>query len=188
METSEERWLPVRGEEGRYEVSDQGRVRSLDRYIDAAASTNGRSPAYRKSYPGRVLKLYQRNGYWCVFLGRGRPNESVAWLVLEAFVGVRPPPPGDQARHLNDVKDDNRAVNLAWGTQSENMRDAVRNGVKFGEDMAARRRAKTHCPYGHPYSGDNLRVNPKTGARSCRTCEREGGRRYRERQRAKVAS
>lgn len=31
---------------------------------------------------------------------------------------------------------------------------------------------KTHCPQGHPYSGDNLYVKP-TGQRVCRTCKNE---------------
>lgn len=31
--------------------------------------------------------------------------------------------------------------------------------------------SKTHCPHGHPYSGDNLIVD-KRGHRSCRTCRR----------------
>lgn len=30
---------------------------------------------------------------------------------------------------------------------------------------------KTHCPQGHPYSGDNLRLK-KSGGRECRTCQR----------------
>src|SRR3990167_712477 len=30
--------------------------------------------------------------------------------------------------------------------------------------------AKTHCPQGHAYEGENLYVNPKTGRRHCRTC------------------
>jgi hypothetical protein len=30
---------------------------------------------------------------------------------------------------------------------------------------------KTHCPYGHPYSGDNL-IIARTGYRECRTCRR----------------
>ena len=30
---------------------------------------------------------------------------------------------------------------------------------------------KTHCPSGHPYSGDNLYTSP-TGARHCRACQR----------------
>ena len=40
---------------------------------------------------------------------------------------------------------------------------------------------RTHCPQGHPYSGDNLYVKP-TGSRECRTCHRDYERRkYRER-------
>lgn len=31
---------------------------------------------------------------------------------------------------------------------------------------------KTHCPYGHPYSGDDLYINPNTNKRSCRECMR----------------
>ena len=42
-----------------------------------------------------------------------------------------------------------------------------------GEVNARRMRAKTHCPYGHPYSGDNLYIKPNTpGHRDCRTCLR----------------
>lgn len=41
---------------------------------------------------------------------------------------------------------------------------------------------KTHCPQGHPYSGDNLLVS--NGRRMCRTCRREKqhARRIREKQ------
>lgn len=45
-----------------------------------------------------------------------------------------------------------------------------RRGV-CGEVNARRMKAKTHCPYGHPYSGDNLYIKPNTpGHRDCRTC------------------
>lgn len=43
---------------------------------------------------------------------------------------------------------------------------------------------RTHCPQGHPYSGDNLYVTP-TGERGCRTCHRE---RQRARYRARAAA
>jgi len=36
-------------------------------------------------------------------------------------------------------------------------------------------RSKTLCPQGHPYAGENLRVNPR-GSRECRTCRRENSR------------
>jgi len=38
--------------------------------------------------------------------------------------------------------------------------------------IAAENAAKTHCPQGHPYEGDNLYINP-VGHRICRQCGRE---------------
>lgn len=31
---------------------------------------------------------------------------------------------------------------------------------------------KTHCPKGHPYSGDNLYIHPKSKRRDCRKCRK----------------
>ncbi len=31
---------------------------------------------------------------------------------------------------------------------------------------------KTHCPMGHPYSGENLYINPSGNSRTCRTCRK----------------
>lgn len=39
--------------------------------------------------------------------------------------------------------------------------------------------AKTHCKRGHPFDEANTRRDPKTNARSCRTCLRERGRQKR---------
>ena len=50
-------------------------------------------------------------------------------------------------------------------------RENLRRGVSAN-------RAKTHCPKGHPLSGDNLYVDPD-GKRECRTCRAEHRRRYR---------
>lgn len=36
-------------------------------------------------------------------------------------------------------------------------------GRRGGQTTGARNRAKLVCPHGHPYSGDNLYVNPTTG-------------------------
>ena len=64
---------------------------------------------------------------------------------------------------------DNRAwVNpdhLFLGTQGDNIRDCLAKGRHW-------KHAKTHCPKGHPYSGDNLIIVKKTGHRICRTCRR----------------
>lgn len=52
---------------------------------------------------------------------------TVHRLVAELFL---PPPAQNQhcVRHLNGMPTDNRAENLAWGTNAENARDTVRHG------------------------------------------------------------
>jgi hypothetical protein len=49
--------------------------------------------------------------------------------------------------------------------------------VTHAENLAHKR--KTHCQHGHPLSGENLRIDPRTGARICRACLRENQRRLR---------
>ena len=46
---------------------------------------------------------------------------------------------------------------------------AINNLQKTQEAAAQAKRNKKFCPKGHPYSGDNLYVNPK-GSRCCRKC------------------
>lgn len=46
-----------------------------------------------------------------------------------------------------------------------------------GDTIAAAHAAKTHCPQGHPYAGDNLKINSK-GSRECRICARKTAREY----------
>jgi hypothetical protein len=49
--------------------------------------------------------------------------------------------------------------------------------VTHVENSAFKR--KTHCKHGHPLSGENVRVDSRTGARVCRACARESQRRFR---------
>lgn len=51
--------------------------------------------------------------------------------------------------------------------------------------LAAVNRDKTHCPQGHPYSGDNL-FRRLDGRRECKACKREQGRRDREKHRDRI--
>lgn len=94
-----------------YEVSDYGRVRRRTPNIGTRV--------------GKVLRPgIQWQGYRVVGIGGRTPKVSV--LVLEAFVSDRPK--GNEARHLNDIKTDDRLLNLAWGTHSDNYRDRVFHG------------------------------------------------------------
>lgn len=150
----EEQWKPVVGYEGVYEVSDQGRVRSLDRQIASGRRLRGKVLAPRADSGGHLKVQLCVNGT--------SREKKVHRLVLEAFVG--PCPPGMECCHGNDVPTDNRLANLRWASTSANAGDRVANG----NDKNAR---KTHCPNGHPYMGHNLYID-KRGWRQCRACVR----------------
>ena len=55
---------------------------------------------------------------------------------------------------------------LFIGDRGDNIRDCVAKGRYRNQNTAL-----THCPQGHPYSGDNLYVT-KEGFRHCKTCSR----------------
>lgn len=101
-EPNDERWKPVVGWEGFYEVSDWGRVRRI-----VGQHRSGGYPAVTLSIPGRPTKRIR-----------------VHLLVLEAFKGPRPY--RCEALHGNDIAYDIRAVNLRWGSRRENLADRRR--------------------------------------------------------------
>lgn len=122
-----EQWRAVPGFEGLYEVSDLGRVRSLDR---AETVGNRWGSKTRRFVPGRVLALKRAGrGYRAVALSvRGEVTyANVHRLVLRAFVGERGD--GQETRHLNGVRHDNRLLNLVYGTGAENQADRERHGT-----------------------------------------------------------
>jgi hypothetical protein len=156
-----ERWRPIPGWAGYYEVSDHGRVRSVDRVITYRGAT------VPVRYKGRIRSLKRDyKGYLGVRLcaGPDRSYQFVHKLVLFAFVG--PCPPGFQCCHNNGIPDDNRLENLRWDSPSENMRDVIRHG----RDP---QRNRTNCPRGHQLMHPNLvACIAADGRRECLACSR----------------
>ncbi len=114
-----ERWLPVVGFEGSYEVSDFGRVRSLDRIVICSGPTKG---TYESLKRGRMLRPGPMpGGHLSVVLGRDGGSHCVHELVLVAFVGPRPAKL--EARHGDGDEKNNRLDNLKWDTRGNNSRD-----------------------------------------------------------------
>jgi len=158
-----ERWLPIPGHEGAYEVSDHGRARSLDR---VTIGRDGRR--YRRRGIG-LSPTVNGQGYPIVSLPDGEARSgfrcrTVHSLVTAAFRG--PMPVGMEVRHLNGTRTDCHLGNLVYGTQVENEADKRRHGTH-------EKTRRTICPLGHLLVAPNLVVGAlKRGHRNCMACAR----------------
>lgn len=128
-----ELWVPIKGTDCSYFVSNMGRVLSRRHYGH---------PKWGLLNPGRSGKMARRgSGYPQVVLyvsGR-KLRPKVHRLVAESFV----PNPGGlpQVDHLNGDTTDNRAENLEWVDNTENMRRAKARAGKLNPEKVARIRA-----------------------------------------------
>lgn len=165
---SAETWKSVVGFEGIYEVSDHGRVRSIDRIevYDRVDQYSGRTISVRRRHIGRILRAAAiKSGHLYVMLGRGE-HRLIHTLVLEAFVGRCPP--RHECCHRDDVPHNNRLSNLRWGTRSDNLRDAVRNGRKAtGSEHRSAKLTDSDIPY--------IRSRSRAGRGSVAALAREFG-------------
>lgn len=118
-----EEWKDIQGYEGKYEVSNLGRVRSLDHMMHRFDSRMGIEISY--IVKGRILRQARSiDGYPIINLntgGRGTGHtHRIHALVARAFI----PNPGNlpEVNHKDEDKTNNRADNLEWCTGLYNIR------------------------------------------------------------------
>lgn len=112
-------WKPIVGYENLYEISSAGRIRRKD---------------------GRILKPWRtRNGYIHATLCNGKSKKQVLMHRLVASAFLEKPTGKDVVNHKNCNPSDNRAENLEWVSQSENVKYAYDLGRA---DNAARKKIR----------------------------------------------
>ena len=160
---SQVEWRPIPGWEGLYEVSEDGRVRSIDREV-----LHPRGGVHHRK--GRLLKPSKdHKGYIQYGLSKNGKTKSVTvhQLVAKAFLegeGI--------VRHLDGDRENNHYTNLAYGTYQENTIDSVNHGTHY-------KASKTSCANGHPYT-DETTIYVNGGRwRKCRVCVNEQTARWR---------
>lgn len=117
-------WKDIAGYEGLYQVSNLGRVKSLER------DTKRARPQHIQE---RILK--QRNGeYLMVYLADAGKYEArlVHRLVAQAFISN--PDNKPIVNHIDGNKYNNRADNLEWCTHKENVIHAFVTGLNLPID------------------------------------------------------
>ncbi|MGO9154649.1 NUMOD4 domain-containing protein [Mycobacterium sp.] len=177
LTTRREFFLPVRGFEGRYEVSNKGHVRSFRKVGRPPKAAHCPAGGTIQSCGKLLSATVDGGGYPRVILGRGGRSVRVHTVVLEAWVCPRPS--GHECLHGDDVRRHNHLRNLRWGTRSENMRECVSRGRHNNA-------SKTHCRNGHRYDEANT-IHDGSG-RLCRKCHNESCARYRACVRARRAA
>ena len=165
---SDESWKDIPGFEGKYQISNRGRIKSLDR---EGISRNGR----RYHRTERILKTSPNtSGYPSVVVDNGvdssgRRKVTVLHphrLVAELFI------PNDhnkrEVNHKDGIKTNNNVDNLEWVTPSENVQHAFNTGLAVAKKGVDANRAKIksndeiHAIKDEFYQGGTLRDVGKT--------------------------
>ena len=114
-------WKPIEGYNGLYQVSNMGRVKSLERNV-----VKGKGGLYK--IEEKILKsIKKRDGYFQINLSKDGKQKThlVHRLVAQAFL----PNPNNlvEINHINEDKTNNRTDNLEWCSREYNCNYGTRN-------------------------------------------------------------
>lgn len=129
-------WKDIVGYEGLYQVSNLGRVKSLERTVTIGFGN-------KKHLEEKIMSFSTRSGYSIIVLKKNgtKASKQVHRLVAEAFI------PKEDDKNIVNHKDfdrkNNVVENLEWCTQKENIRHSV--------DRMKHPKTRTQTNTGHQY-------------------------------------
>lgn len=169
LNCDDEIWRDIPGYENKYQVSNYGNVRSLDRNIEYTQNNK----EYTRIYKGKILIQGDIGGYKTVYLDK---TYMVHRLVASTFIPNTDNKP--EVNHKDRNHANNHVSNLEWVTKEENTKHALENGWDPGKG----RRGKTNSKYWYecmkkvnhtctPELVDKLRHSHKKQSKRCKCLE-----------------
>lgn len=109
----EEIWKDVAGYEGRYQVSNLGNIKSIERKVCI-------DEFKCRLMPERVMKLHEWHGYQVIWLRMPGSHKKFYVHRLVAFAFLEQPEGKEYVNHKNKNRCHNSTDNLEWCTHQEN--------------------------------------------------------------------
>ena len=152
-----EQWKPIEGTNGMYEVSNTGKVRSMN---------------YGNRGIVKELKPWDNGGYDRVNLSidKKKVNFLLHRLVAESFLPN--PECKPEVNHKDGDKHNNRASNLEWSTRKENLYHADSTGLRDGSVEAL---LKSNKRLRRPIIATNVETGEETHYPSIQAAQRAIG-------------
>lgn len=117
-----ERWKAVPGYEGIYEVSNLGRVKSMNRIVKRGDILQERKERIKKQWAND-------DGYLQVKLSRDGINTNIGAHRLVAMAFLDNPYDLPEVNHKDGNRQNNCVDNLEWVTHIENIQDSIKRGT-----------------------------------------------------------
>ena len=116
----DEVWKDIEGYEGLYQVSNMGRVKSLEK----TCNTHNRKGEFCRTVKERIRKqTFTSRGYLQVCLSKKGVHKHYRIHRIVAKTFIENPCNKKTVDHINTIITDNRLCNLKWATQSEQFTD-----------------------------------------------------------------
>lgn len=116
-----EDWRDIKGFEGLYQVSSEGRIRSLDRYVRVGNSG-------KRLAKGRIIKpVICTNGYREASLQKEQKRKVILLHRLVAMTFIPNPNNYREVNHKDEDITNNCVDNLEWCTSKQNANYGTRN-------------------------------------------------------------
>jgi hypothetical protein len=133
-----EKWVDIAGYEGYYQISNQGRVKTVQR---KCLSSSLFGSGTTRTVPEKIRKPNVMKGYHCISLIKDGKHKvfRIHRLVAEHFIGEQPTP-DHQINHIDGDKANNNVGNLEWVLPVENTQHAIKTGLRKNPTQETKRK------------------------------------------------